>query len=107
MMIGITLCEVTPLPMSSTYKGGVTNSARIGRNPEENHLSPMGRALTVSPTHNHFDEDVAECYDESYAEMFDPQIVEPIVDFIAPEAAPHSNSVSAQVESPSHWRTEV
>jgi len=35
---------------------------------------------------NYFDEDVAERYDESAAEMFDPDVVGPAVDFIAEQA---------------------
>jgi len=35
---------------------------------------------------NYFDEDVAERYDESAAEMFDPGVVGPAVDFIAEQA---------------------
>ncbi|MGB8361601.1 MAG: class I SAM-dependent methyltransferase [Acidimicrobiia bacterium] len=35
---------------------------------------------------NHFDEDVAERYDESTVEMFDPTVVGSVVDFIAEQA---------------------
>jgi hypothetical protein len=54
---------------------------------------------------NYFGERVAERYDESAADMFEPAQVDPLVDFLAELATDGlSSSGSAPAGSPYRWR---